>query len=449
MSQITEIHYWGHASYSLFNQNCHLLIDPVLSDPFEHGNTFFNPPREIEKDKLPPVDIIYISHAHRDHFDEKTLRYFLKDSPQVFCPDDPIILNALNTFGFDKVKPLTAEETISFGPYTLFTTPSLSAYNELGVVVIAPDVIIWNQVDTSVDLQTIWKVKHKLKRKIDILFCPFQPLKEYCLFWPDETEFPEKRLENLIIKALSVRPSHIIPSSCSIKIGNHWEYINSRVYPITKCKFVQQLKRRHLESINVQEIETGSTLCIRNNQLLIDKSYFIKQTGVRIDFNNQPHPTPPPLNSYVPSEKSIDEITLCMQKLPSFLSDRMNREFIHYLECMKAYNYCAVIEVILKMNNHKTRNLTFLLKDRLKKLVEQEKPDTWDYWFQYGAGDLINRLNGNIQSFIKFYAYRNPLHKKRLKSPLTLYGHNEDTLVDGYEEDHFLYHWPFHSYTEN
>lgn len=437
-SKKTEIHYWGHASYSIIKDNCHLLIDPILNEPFESGDTFFNPPRVLDLDKIPKVDAVYISHNHTDHFDESTLKYFLKYNPQFFCPDDPEITNSLSNWRANKIKIIQAKNPVSFGPYTLYPTASMSFSKELGLVVKTSDITIWNQVDTSVDLMTIWDVHNKFK-EIDILFCPFQPIKEYSVFWPKEISFPKKRLDNLINKSLAVRAKYIIPSSCSIKLGNYLEWANTRVFPISKNDFIQQIKKHPL-SAKTHEMETGEKLYIKKGELNTGSSYFIKKTGKSIDFSNfQSHPTPFPLNSKPSSEKAISEIVTHLKKLPSFLSKLMNKNFNYYLEYIKLNNYRVVIEIVNKSNS-----LFFTLDEHLQKLHQVSSVNDWDYWFQYGAADLEKKIKFPDE-FLSFYAYRNTSssHNKKLESPLALYGYNEEITVDGYSYDNFLYFFPF------
>lgn len=436
----TEIHYWGHASYSIISAGHHFLIDPVLEEPFEYGDTYFNPPREIDRNKIPAVSAIYISHNHRDHFDENTLKYFSKDNPWIFCPNDSDIFNTLQRIGLNKIKILNPLETVVFGPHTLFITPSMSPFNVFGIVIITKDITIWNQADTSVNFKTIWEIHNKVGKKIDILFCPFQPLKEYCQYWPEETHFPKKRLENLIKKALAVNCRYILPSSCSIKMGGRWEYLNSRCFPVSKYQFIKLLKDQSPLS-QVYDIEAGAKISVDDKKILIKSSNFIRRTGERIDFCQKSQLTPTPLDLQVLSEKDWNEIILHLKKLPSWLSKYMKNKIVYYLECIKANNYCVIIEI-----TSKNKTLSFMLYDHLQKIKEVSLPENWDYWFQYSAADLLKKIS-NPLSFIPFYAYRNssPSHKKNLESPLSLYGYDEEHTVDGYGEEHFLSYWPFFS----
>ena len=448
----TEIHYWGHAGYSLLHDSHHLLMDPVLNDPFETGDTFFNPPRKVDVNKIPKLDAIYISHYHVDHFDGNTLKYFLKKVGQklkIFCPNDPELLTPLYSMGFYNIKALEPWETVFFGPYTFLTTPSpFSPYNELGLIVIAKDMVIWNQVDTSVDLKTIWEVKNKLDKKIDILFCPYQPLKEHVLSWPEEIAFPQKRLENLLTKALAVDARYIIPSSSSIKAGNTYEWANSRLYPISKTQFVTLLKKQLPPSTEAYEIEPGDKINIKDKKMVIESSEFIKKTGKRIDFCEKPHPKIPPLDLKILSKENWDEIISHLKKLPSWFSAFMRIEFVYYLECMKANNYHIIIEII-----GKNKNLTFIWYDRLQKIKEVSSPKDWDYWFQYSGANLLERINKPLQTSLPFYAFRNTSSsnpdRKKPESVLSLMGHNQEHMVDGSNfllyNAHPLWFWPFPS----
>ena len=440
-SKSLEIHYWGHASYSLFFEGCHLVMDPVFDEPFEYGNTYFNPPRKINRTKLPPVSAIYISHAHGDHFDKPTLQYLSRFKPHVFCPDDFEILTVLKSYNFDKITRLKAWRTQSFGPYTLIPTASLSFFNELGLIVLTEKATLWNQVDTALDIKTIWDVKRR--NKIDILFCVFSPSKEYCIKWPEETAFPARRLEGLLHKALAVEARHIVPSSFSIKVGRHLEPLNSRMYQITKPEFIQLLKLKAGRSLSVFDMEAGCVLRLDGNGGLTarpDSSFFIKRTGDRVDLSRLPCPkiSHLPLGDFEMSEKDKENIVSNMQKLPSFLKKLMKHEFFYWLELCRAENYAVLIEVATEKET-----LKFLLYNRLEKLGKYPINGKWDYRFHYRAEDLIKRRNNNLDD-IDFLAYRNKSHSEKLKNALAFYGLDEDYVVDGYCEDHFLRHWPFH-----
>jgi len=80
----------GHASWLLQTAGLNILIDPVWSErcsPF----AFAGPKRVNEPgipfDRLPPIDVVLVSHGHYDHLDIRTLsRLAAKFSPRVITP---------------------------------------------------------------------------------------------------------------------------------------------------------------------------------------------------------------------------------------------------------------------------------------------------------------------------------------------------------------------------
>ena len=67
----------GHASFLINNNNINILTDPIFSNrasPF----SFIGPkrliPPGINIDKLPPIDVVTVSHAHYDHLDLPSLK---------------------------------------------------------------------------------------------------------------------------------------------------------------------------------------------------------------------------------------------------------------------------------------------------------------------------------------------------------------------------------------
>lgn len=109
----------GHASFLLQISGCNLLIDPV----FQHrriGQMKRYVPPGLEITDLPSLDGVLITHGHRDHLDEWTLRR-LSPETRVLVPSG--LGPTLHRFGFKRVEELdwwrstdfagTALETIS------------------------------------------------------------------------------------------------------------------------------------------------------------------------------------------------------------------------------------------------------------------------------------------------------------------------------------------------
>lgn len=78
----------GHASVLLRQGGSTILLDPVFSRRigFRLGPFTFGPHRlirPITPDRLPPIDLILISHAHFDHLDRPTLSALVSDKTNV------------------------------------------------------------------------------------------------------------------------------------------------------------------------------------------------------------------------------------------------------------------------------------------------------------------------------------------------------------------------------
>ncbi len=74
MDSLSNITWFGHASFSLLDENGKRIY---YIDPFELPN------KPLEK-----ADLLFITHAHADHFSPKDLTSLLKDDTTVIAPID-------------------------------------------------------------------------------------------------------------------------------------------------------------------------------------------------------------------------------------------------------------------------------------------------------------------------------------------------------------------------
>jgi len=70
----------GHSSFLIQVGGFNILTDPVLGDISLYPRLL---PPGILTEQLPPIDLVLISHNHRDHMDETSLRLVLARNPQV------------------------------------------------------------------------------------------------------------------------------------------------------------------------------------------------------------------------------------------------------------------------------------------------------------------------------------------------------------------------------
>ena len=81
-----------------------ILIDPNLRESFREETFRFCPDRIVHLERLPPPDVILLSHRHRDHFDLASLTHFDRKTPIIY-PQDPLMTYGLKQLGFVELMP--------------------------------------------------------------------------------------------------------------------------------------------------------------------------------------------------------------------------------------------------------------------------------------------------------------------------------------------------------
>jgi L-ascorbate metabolism protein UlaG (beta-lactamase superfamily) len=80
----------GHASFLIQVAGLNILVDPVYSErvsPVTFAGPMRRNPPGIAFEKLPPIDVVLVSHGHYDHLDTATLaRLHQVHKPQFICP---------------------------------------------------------------------------------------------------------------------------------------------------------------------------------------------------------------------------------------------------------------------------------------------------------------------------------------------------------------------------
>jgi len=116
----------NHASFLLQGEGVNLLVDPVFSlrvAPLQFaGPRRFRDPG-IQRDDLPPIDGVLLSHNHYDHLDLPFLRWLVaRDAPRILAP----LGNAQDLLrrGVPGAADLDWWDEASFGPLTITLTPA-------------------------------------------------------------------------------------------------------------------------------------------------------------------------------------------------------------------------------------------------------------------------------------------------------------------------------------
>lgn len=235
----------GHASVYIEMHRTRCLMDPVFHDPFEDTAVVSCPRRTIDLDAIPPVDLLVISHGHLDHFDIPSLAHVAKKSRQhcdVLCPQDKVIIYALERLGFRKVHPEAPRKHFQFANYELLTTYShVTNVIELGVVFKDRSGTFWNQVDTVIAPETIPGTLERIGGTVDLLFAMYAS-QNFQFFESRGTGFPHKMHEMNLSNVMLIRPRLAVPGSAGFRFaGKGMEWCNEFLFPMSRERFVADL----------------------------------------------------------------------------------------------------------------------------------------------------------------------------------------------------------------
>lgn len=235
----------GHASILVEMKAARCLMDPVFQDPFEDTAVVSCPRRTIDLDKIPPIDLLAISHSHLDHFDIPSLAYIAQKSRNcdVVCPKDHTIVYALERLGFTKIHPEEPHKHFKLGGYELLTTHSnVTNVTEIGMVFKDASGTFWNQVDTVISPATA-EATPKQAGPIDLLFAMYAS-QNFDFFASRGTSFPHQMHAMNLSNVMAIRPRMTVPGSAGFRFaGKGMEWCNAFLFPMSRERFVADLAR--------------------------------------------------------------------------------------------------------------------------------------------------------------------------------------------------------------
>ena len=112
-----DLTHLGHAGWMVQDRNFKAIFDPWLSPKgtfFNSWHQFPDNSHMISDTLFKNLDFIYISHAHKDHYDPWTLHLVDKTTP-ILIPEfkDKTLRQNLQKLGFTKIEELLEEETFA------------------------------------------------------------------------------------------------------------------------------------------------------------------------------------------------------------------------------------------------------------------------------------------------------------------------------------------------
>lgn len=325
----------GHASLLIRTTNLSILMDPVLWDPHQEGLFDINPARQVLHDKMPPVNLIVLSHRHLDHFDIRSLASLPKNAP-VLIPKDPLLESYLRKLGFSKIQPLKDFTEVTIGATTLFTTRSENDVPEYGMVFKDPSGVFWNQVDSVVAPKTVATVLSRFP-EIDFLLAGWQPMLETNFQTNGSLTFPYGRYGEILYNLALASPRAMAPGANAFCYTRSAAWMNHVVFPVNKQRFLSDV-RQALPGIgnNAFALEPGDVLTIENRECRASSSgsEFVKRTGYYADLSFSPVVVPATLEDDNPdgipeSELESTVRDIVQGQLSEFIRKSGNAFLVH------------------------------------------------------------------------------------------------------------------------
>jgi L-ascorbate metabolism protein UlaG (beta-lactamase superfamily) len=243
----------GHASLLIQSRETTIVTDPVWSDYQWEELQVLCPSIVLERDKIPPVDVLNISHRHQDHFDVRTLAYLaqndriLKPDATILAPNDEILVDVLKELGFKNIRVVTDFEPMQFKDVTLTPTPSRNQistsedyYPEHGLLVNDGEVTVWNEVDTLVDPETIDRIR-ELYGQIDLAHVRFVPLIEGNFSYHKSTNLPLSEYCTFLNVVKALGPKMVVPGAAFFRYRDEVGFLNQYSFPTTMEQFIRDL----------------------------------------------------------------------------------------------------------------------------------------------------------------------------------------------------------------
>jgi len=243
----------GHACLLIQSKETTILTDPVWFDYLWEEINVLCPSVVLEKDKVPPVDVLNISHRHQDHFDVRTLAYLaqderiLKPDSIVLAPKDDLLLDILNKLEFKNIRIVSDFEPIQVMDVVLTPTASLNQsstaeddFPEHGLLVSDGEVTIWNQVDSQVNPDIIQRIE-ELHGKIDFFHSRFVPLLEGNFAYNKPLTLPVDEYCTFLNVVKALGPKFVVPGSAAFRCRDELTFLNQYTFPITQDQFIRDL----------------------------------------------------------------------------------------------------------------------------------------------------------------------------------------------------------------
>lgn len=168
-----EITYLGHACILVRSGATSLLMDPWLEDPAYCNAWYHYPPLALRLANLGPVDYVWCSHDHPDHFDRPTLRQLPRDQRCLVARfTSGELERKWRAEGFHNLQVLPFGEEVRLGPdLSVVLHRSDLVWEDSAIVVRGGGTTVFNMNDCKLGDDLLRRVGER--HRPDLVFVPF------------------------------------------------------------------------------------------------------------------------------------------------------------------------------------------------------------------------------------------------------------------------------------
>jgi hypothetical protein len=243
MSRWTSL---GHASWLAEAGGLRILFDPLLGDLFHGGIHRVHPPRVVHAEALQP-DVIVVTHAHPDHFDVPSLAELALRHPDApVLTADPLVAAACRRLGFRTASVLQARRALPLADLVLLTTPSLAEIQEWGVALSDGHSVVWNQVDSVLDVPTVRDVRAGMAAelgsdRVDLGLVHWSPLREIQAVTAGDLGFPLRDWAEKLAAIAALEAGAVTPAAAGFRHLEPFAWRDAHVFPATEDRLARDL----------------------------------------------------------------------------------------------------------------------------------------------------------------------------------------------------------------
>jgi len=391
----------AHASMLIQSNKTTILTDPVWFDYLWEEVNVLCPSIDLDLKKIPPIDVLNISHRHQDHFDVRTLSYLarsssvLKPDATILAPNDDILIDVLKELNYKNIVIVEDFKSISIGDVTLTPTPSLNEgdyFPEHGLLVNDGEVTIWNQVDTVVSPEIILYI-NKLYGRLDFSHSRFLPLLEGNFTHHKTLAIPFEEYSSFLKVAGALKPKFIVPGSAAFRYRDELAFLNRYSFPTTPQQFLTDLEE-FCPDIKTSTFNSGDIAFISKEGVRIDQqsSDFVRildDDSDKIIFKPVMGVTPI-ISTVSDSETNSNEIQIVEDYIEGSYIGLLSAS--DKLDGWRHWQTLYQLEVFDSNGDSKTWNIDF----RDKKLrADKKNPGKINLYEGIAASDFVKLINGS------------------------------------------------------